>query len=88
MQSSAASQDGALPSSSSARPALNVPTADAPKLKNTPGPPGKPGHGKKKQRRACFITFVLLGLTTCFLGIEKQALKQGSAQTPVPATPM
>lgn len=68
--SATSQQDGSLPSSS-ARPALSVPTADAPKLKNTPGPPGKPGHGKKKQRR-----------------IEKQALKQGSAQTPVPATPV
>jgi hypothetical protein len=83
------SPDGSLPSSSAARPALNVPTADAPKLKGVPGPPGKPGHGKKKQRSAwcSFHTRLILWLNRTLSGIEKQAMKQGSAQTPIPATP-
>lgn len=36
-----------------APPKVSVPIADTPptKLKNTPGPPGKPGEGKKKKRR-------------------------------------
>jgi hypothetical protein len=83
------SPDGSLPSSSAARPALNVPTADAPKLKGVPGPPGKPGHGKKKQRSAwsSLHTRLILRLNRTLSGIEKQAMKQGSVQTPIPATP-
>lgn len=47
---------GSNPLAAGTSKSFTVPTADAPtpnKQKGTPGPPGKPGHGKKKQRREC-----------------------------------
>ncbi|KAG8801941.1 Mediator of RNA polymerase II transcription subunit 6 [Serendipita sp. 398] len=44
---------------------LLVPTANEPaagKQKGVPGPPGKPGHGKKKQRRKLHVLFIALPL--------------------------
>jgi len=45
---------GSNPLTATTSKSFTVPTADAPtpgKQKGMPGPPGKPGHGKKKQRR-------------------------------------